>query len=221
MYLPAQENYDDGDGFVDRSEAGKMLALELNQYKYQNNALVLALPKGGVLVAREVAHRLSVPLDVLVVRKLNHPISPEFGIGAISEAGVVVFDPDKVSLTNLSPRDIVEILEKGEEELSQKIYQYRQGKPLPEMKDKTVIIIDDGLATGVTAKAVVMAVNKHQPKRLIYASPVCADENARKLEADCDRVVCLLRPRNMIAVGNYYEYFNQISDEEVKNVLGR
>ena len=207
--------------FEDRVDAGKKLAKKLVKYA-SKNCLVLALPRGGVSVGFQVAKRLRVPLDVLVVRKLGAPSNPEFGIGAIA-SGVKILDEEAIHNLGLSEDDITKIESKERAELNRRIREYR-GTDLPlNVQGKTVILVDDGLATGITAKAAIEAVKKQDPQKLIVAMPVCALESMAgirlMLRPRQDDLVCLSTPRDFSAVGLWYKTFNQVSDEEVVNLL--
>ncbi|QQG43182.1 MAG: phosphoribosyltransferase [Candidatus Daviesbacteria bacterium] len=204
--------------FTDRSEAGKRLAVKLKPYR-NKNPIILALPRGGVPVGFEVAKILHAPLEVVVARKIGAPSNAELGIGAISEEGVKVLDEDTIALLGLSEDEIKDVVEREERELKRRIDFYRQGKPLPNFTGKTAILVDDGLATGVTAKAATLAVKKLNPRKIIFATPVCAKDSTAKLSTQIDSVICIFKPFEFRAVGPWYKEFKQVSDEEVVDKL--
>jgi putative phosphoribosyl transferase len=206
--------------YTDRFEAGKYLAGNLKKYK-STNSLVLALPRGGVPVAYIVAKSLNLPLEVLVSRKIGAPNNPEFGIGAISENSTVVLDKELIKQLKILENSLSRLKMEEERELKRRINKYRKGKKLPNLKGKTAIIIDDGLATGVTAFAAVEAVNKLKPERLVLAVPVCAKETAKKIKEKVDEFYCNFAASVLKAIGLYYEDFGQISDREVIKLLKR
>lgn len=204
--------------FKDRQEAGKKLATELLKYRSEN-PIVLALPRGGVPIGYEVAEVLHAPLDVIIVRKIGAPGNAEFGIGAISELGVRVLDEETITLMGLDKIEINNVISLEEIELKRRASLYREGRSLPDLKGKTVILVDDGLATGVTANAAINAVKKLNPKKIIYATPVCAQNNAADLKTKIDTVICLAKPLEFLSVGSWYQNFRQISDDEVIDLL--
>lgn len=208
--------------FTNRVDAGKKLAEKLVGLKPQN-LVVLALPRGGVPIGYEIAKKLNAPLDVLVVRKLGAPLNPEFGIGAIAPENVKVLDQTAIEYLGISQHDIKKIENKERKELNRRIKEYRGTVSLPDIKDKTVILVDDGLATGVTARAAIKAILKQDPQKLVIAIPVCAFdalEGIRSLVRPLiDEVICLSAPYDLSAVGFWYKSFDQVSDLEVVNLL--
>lgn len=200
--------------FQNRQEAGKQLANELLKYR-KENPYVLAMPRGGVPIGFEVAQILQVPLDVIVVRKIGLSSNPEFGIGAIAEGGVTILDTTTTQVIGIDEDEIKDTIKLEEEELKRRVSVYRQGKPLPDLTGRTAVLVDDGMATGVTAKAAIEAVRKLNPKKIILASPVCALDTVEGLEKKVDEVICLATPFEFSAVGVWYKNFTQISDEEV------
>lgn len=206
--------------FENRADAGKKLALEL--YKYRDeNPVILCLPRGGVPIGFEISEVLHAPLDVLIVRKIGLSSNPEFGIGAIAEQGVKVLDQTTIALLGIDEKEIKTTLELEEIELKRRVKEYRGGNPLPNLKGKLVILVDDGMATGMTAKAAIEAVKKLNPKKVILASPVCAKDTAEGLKSRVDKVVCLSSPYEFSAVALWYRNFEQLSDEEVIRLLNR
>ncbi len=203
--------------FQDRAHAGSLLARKLDKKKYRN-AIVLALPRGGVPVAQQIAKYLSAPLDIIVVRKIGSPTQPEYGLGAISEGEILILDNDRMINAGISKDNLTEIISSEKKELQRRVEIYRQNKKL-DVKGKDVILVDDGLATGVTARAAAVATRKLGTKRITYAAPVCARESTVELKKYVDEVVCLTKLDNMGAIGNYYNNFEQVSDEEVIKIL--
>lgn len=204
--------------FISRIHAGQILAKEL-LHTSKKLPIVLGLARGGVIVASEVARRLHAPLDVLVVRKIGSPQNPEFGIGAISEDDVVLWERESIQRAGLCDEDLEKMKAKEEDELHRRITLYRKGKPLPEMTGKTVIIVDDGVATGVTARAAIKTVQKHGPSEFIFASPVCSGESFQDIKKEATYTKCCIVPSDMQAIGKYYQDFHQVTDKEVLEAL--
>lgn len=206
--------------FEDRNEAGKKLGSELLKYRGEN-PYVLAMPRGGVPIGFEVAEVLHAPLDVIVVRKIGISGNPEFGIGAIAEGGVKVLDDTAIEVLGIDEREINDTIQLEEEELKRRVKIYREGRSLPNLENKTAILVDDGMATGITAKAAIEAARKIHPKKVVLAIPVCALDTVEGLKKMADEVVCLTAPFEFMAVGIWYRDFTQISDEEVVGLLKR
>lgn len=210
-----------GDGlmrFWDRRDAGRRLAEGLAVGRWQD-PVVLALPRGGVPVAFEVARRLAAPLDVLVARKIGAPRQPEFGIGAIAEGGVRVLHQHVIGALGLRKAEVEALIGAEQVELDRRVKHYRGDRPLPDLADRDVILVDDGLATGVTACAGILAIRARAPRRLVVAAPVCAPDTADALTADGVEVVCLHQPQDFRSVGHWYRTFDQTPDEEVLELL--
>lgn len=205
--------------FSDRYEAGKRLAKACQHYTGQPDALVLALPRGGVPVAYEIAKSLSLPLDVFLVRKLGMPGHEELAIGAIASGDITVFNQDILSQFRPSQNAIDKIIEEEKKELSRREASYRGGKPALNLKGKTIILVDDGIATGATVKAAVKALRGQKPKKLVLAIPVAALSSYKDMSLLVDEIICLLKPEYFNAVGLWYENFTQTSDEEVFQLL--
>lgn len=203
--------------FRDRSEAGKRLAKELIKYKTEK-PLILALPRGGVPVGYEVAKSLEAPLDVFVVRKVGAPWNPEFGVGAVA-LGVEVLDKRALQMYGIRVSDLKDIIELEQEEVERRNQLYRQDQPFPILKDQTIILVDDGIATGVTTRAAIQAIKKFKPAKLILAVPVGPRETVYKLQEEVDAVICLESPLDFYAVSAFYDRFPQTSDEEVIALL--
>ena len=207
--------------FRDRRDAGRCLAAELTNYADQNDVLVLALPRGGVPVAYEVARALHAPLDVFMVRKLGVPGYEELAMGAIATGGVRVLDEELVRMLYL-PRDVIERVTAIEmTELERRERQYRGDRPAPDVRGRTVILIDDGLATGSTMRAAIAALKREGAKRIVVAVPVAPPETCEALRVQVDDVVCAVTPELFRAVGLWYGDFSQTTDEEVRDLLAR
>jgi putative phosphoribosyl transferase len=204
--------------YRDRHDAGRKLAKELIKYK-DENPIIIALPRGGVVVGNEVAKMLDAPMDVIVVRKIGAPSQPEFGIGAIAPNGIQVLDTESIRLLGIPEDELEEIIEQETTEINRRIRLYREGLPKLDLSEKTVIIVDDGLATGVTARAAVLAVKQMNPKKIIFAVPVSSPVTAEKFRREVDEFVCLSEPPDFYGVGAYYENFKQVTDEEVIKLL--
>jgi len=207
--------------FESRDDAGKKLAKKLIKFKDQN-LIVLSLPRGGVPIGFQIAKKLHAPLDVLVVRKLGAPSNPEYGIGAIAE-GVRILDEAAIANLKLSQDDIRSIESQERIELNRRTREYRGTDAPINIKGKTVILVDDGLATGVTARAATKAILEQNPQKLIIAMPVCALDSVEGicslLRPKKDEIICLSTPSDFSAVGLWYKTFDQISDQEVVDLL--
>lgn len=211
----------DGRPFADRQDAGRELARHLRQYADRPDVVVLALPRGGVPVAFEVAEALDAPLDIFVVRKLGMPGHPEFAMGALASGGVRVLNDEAVPWQDI-PVDALEAVTRRElAELERREREYRQGRPLIALGGRVVVLVDDGLATGSTMRAAVHAVRTHQPARVVVAVPVGASETCQQFADVADDVVCAWTPEPFAAVGLWYRDFSQTTDEEVKALLQR
>lgn len=207
--------------FANRSEAGKCLARALNAYAGRKDILVLALPRGGVPVALEIAKALGAELDVIVVRKLGVPYQEELAMGAIASGGAKVLNEDVISSLGLSEETIEAVVRKEAQELSRRERLFRGERPFPEVKGRTVILVDDGLATGATMRAAVAALRQLQPAAIVVAVPVAPLDTVAKLRQEVDDLICLATPENFYAVGQWYVDFSQVSDEEVRQLLAK
>jgi putative phosphoribosyl transferase len=207
--------------FANREEAGRLLAEKLEKYAGRTDVVVLGLPRGGVPVAYEVAQRLGVSLDVFVVRKLGVPGFEELAVGAIASGGVRVLNEDIMRSLPNADQLIESVTEKETVELERREQTYRDGRPAPELRDRVVILVDDGLATGATMRAAVAALRQRGVAKIVVAAPVGAPDTCRELEQEADETICATAPEFFQAVGQYYEDFSQTSDEEVRELLAR
>lgn len=206
--------------FQDRHQAGRKLAeyIELSAHE-KNNALILALPRGGVPVGFELSQALEIPLDVLIVRKVGHPFHPEYGIGAIAETGASWMDPQAVGLSGIPVEKIERIMEKEKVEILRRVAQYRKNEPLPPLVGKTVILADDGLATGVTARVAARSIRSAGAKRIIIAVPVCSELAVESLRAEGHEVIAVKQSSKFRSASQFFSNFNQVSDLEVIALL--
>ena len=209
------------DRFRDRFEAGRRLAARLRDYAGRDDVIVLALPRGGVPVAYEVARALRAPLDVFLVRKLGVPGHEELAMGAIASGGVRVLNEEVVRPLRIPPQVIDEAARRELAELRRREREYRDARPPVDVAGKTVILVDDGLATGSTMLAAAGALRRMGPARLVVAVPVGAPETCERFQPMADDVVCAVTPEPFHAVGNWYEDFSQTSDDEVRDLLAR
>jgi len=207
--------------FPNRAEAGRLLAEKLEKYAGRDDVIVLGLPRGGVPVAYEVARKLSVPLDVFIVRKLGVPGFEELAVGAIASGGVRVLNEDVMRALPNAKEIIESVTARETAELERREQSYRDGRPAPELRDRVVILVDDGLATGATMRAAVAALRQRGVAKIVVAAPVGAPDTCREFEEEVDEIVCATAPEFFQAVGQYYEDFSQTSDEEVRELLVR
>lgn len=206
-------------GFQDRVEAGRKLAARLSGYAGRTDLLVLAIPRGGVPVGLAVAEALEAPLDVIIVRKLGLPGQEELAMGAIASGGIRVLNPDVVDKLQIPEAVIGEVARREQAELERRELLYRAGRPARDPSGRTVIIVDDGLATGSTMLAAVTALRRRAAARIVVAVPVAPDTTCRKLQEVADELVCILRPEPFFGVGDWYEDFAPTSDQEVRRCL--
>ncbi|MBZ5628093.1 MAG: phosphoribosyltransferase [Acidobacteriia bacterium] len=207
--------------FRDRIDAGETLAEELREYAGRADVVVLALPRGGVPVGYEVARALGVALDVFVVRKLGTPGQPELAMGAIASGGVRVLNRDVVEALGIPDWEIEEATQREQAELERREEQYRGDRPALEVRGKTVILVDDGLATGSTMRAATAALRKAGASRIVVAVPVAARATCDQLREEGNEVLCATTPEPFFAVGQWYKDFAQTTDEEVRELLER
>jgi putative phosphoribosyl transferase len=209
------------DRFRDRQEAGRALADALGHYAGTPGVVVLALPRGGVPIGFEVAHALDAPLDVFVVRKLGVPGHEELAMGAIASGGARVMNEDVLEMIDVPEAMMESATRREQQELERRERLYRGDRPLTALEGRTVIIVDDGLATGSTMRAAVMALRAYAPRRIVVAVPVAARETCDMIARDVDEVVCARTPVPFHAVGLWYEDFSQTTDAEVHDLLER
>lgn len=208
--------------FEDRKDAGRRLAEALLEYK-SRHPVILALPRGGVPVAAEVAQSLDAPLDLVLVRKIGVPIQPELAMGAVVDGAepIVVRNEDIIELAGVSQREFDQVCQQECAEIERRRERYLHGRERSEVKDRVAIVIDDGIATGATMLAALRALRKRGPTELVLAVPVAAIETVERLRPEVDAVVCLDTPRDLGAIGYFYRDFGQVSDEEVIATLKR
>ena len=205
--------------FRDRRDAGRKLAEMLGHYRDKEEVLVLGLPRGGVTVADEVARALHAPLDILIVRKIGFPGNPELAIGAVSETGAVVLNDDIIAGYGVKQEYLERETVRQKEEIERRKVLYRGGEGIPALSGKTVILVDDGVATGATVKAAIATLRKEKLARLVVALPVASPEAEREIARQVDELVCLHAPFGFMAVGGYYQDFGQVEDAEVVEML--
>ncbi|HJW34856.1 MAG TPA: phosphoribosyltransferase [Holophagaceae bacterium] len=205
--------------YQDRKEAGQTLALALRAFRNRKDAIVLGLPRGGVPVACQVAEALHLPLDIFLVRKLGLPGHEELAMGALAQGNGIVFNTDVLDTYSPGNREIERAVQREQRELQRREQVYRPGKPPLDVKGRTVILVDDGLATGATMRAAVQALREQEPAAIVVAVPVGPPDTCQELELEVDQLICPRRPANFYAIGQWYEDFGQTSDEEVRALL--
>jgi predicted phosphoribosyltransferase len=205
--------------FENRQEAGRALATQLTRYKAQPNTIILALPRGGVPVAYEIAKTLTLPLDIFLVRKLGVPWHEELAMGAIADNDIVVLNDDLIDELGIRQDEIQAVIDKEKKELHRRNQYYRQGKPLPDLHQKQIILVDDGIATGSTIKAAILALKTFKPSRIILAVPVAPPVTLITLKPIVDEIQCVLTPEHLYSISQWYELFPQTSDAEVCDIL--
>ncbi|MDV3244376.1 MAG: hypothetical protein LYZ66_04280 [Nitrososphaerales archaeon] len=206
------------DVFRDREQAGEALADALKDLKGED-VVVLAIPRGGVVVGGVVAGALGAPLDIVVTRKIGAPGEPEYALGAVSQEGEVILDEEAVRTLQVERSYLDSETARQTKEVKDRMRRFRGERPFPSLKGKTVVIVDDGIATGSTVLAAVRSVRMQRPKSVIVAVPVGPAETIAKMSAEADRVVCLETPEPFFAIGEFYSDFEQVEDEEVKRIL--
>jgi putative phosphoribosyl transferase len=205
--------------FRDRHEAGQLLAKELATLRGQKGLIVLGIPRGGVVVAYEVALALKAPLDVYITRKIGAPYNPELAIGAVASDGTLVLDDDLIARVGTPPGYVEEETQRQRQEIQRRLAAYRGSRPEVHLEGKSVILVDDGVATGATTMASLRAIHAREPAQLILAVPVGPEDAIQALAQVADRVVCLYKPELFWAVGAFYAVFDQTSDAEVVQLL--
>lgn len=207
--------------FRDRTEAGRLLAELLKPHTNQANAIVLALPRGGVPVGYEIARQLHLPLDVFLVRKLGVPGQPELAMGAIASGGIQVLNDDVIRSRSISPETIAQVAMHESRELDRREQLYRNGKSALQFFEKTIILVDDGLATGASMRAAITAIRPQKPNQIIVAVPVADQQTYDDFRQMVDQIVCVSIPSPFYGVGMWYDEFSQTTDEEVKQLLNK
>lgn len=207
--------------FPNRIEAGRRLALMLHKYANRKNVIVLGIPRGGVSVAFEIARTLKAPLDVLVLRKLGVPGHEELGFGAIASGGIRALNSEIVEALRISPWDIEVVTEREARELKRREHAYRGRRPALDVKRRTVILVDDGIATGSGMRAALDALRQMKPAQIVVAVPVAPASTCDHLRGEVDELICLATPEPFYGVGQFYCDFSQVSDEEVNELLDR
>src|SRR5947207_7993691 len=207
--------------FENRAEAGRQLAEKLDKYAGRDDVIVLGLPRGGVPVAYEVAKRLHAPLDVFIVRKLGVPGFEELAAGAIASGGVRVLNEEVMRAIPHADEAIEAVTTRETAELERREHEYRDGRPAPELRDRIVMLVDDGLATGATMRAAVKALRQSGAAKIVVAVPVGPPDTCREIAQEADETICLSTPEFFQAVGQYYEDFSQTSDDDVRKLLTR
>lgn len=207
------------DLFRNREEAGELLATALKKYRNDPHAIILALPRGGVAVGYQLSLALHLPLDVLISRKIGAPDNPEYAMGAVSETGAVYWNRDALRGLGLSQGELEEAVHAQRDEVARRVALYRQGRSFPDLTDRTVILVDDGIATGATFFASAAAARQRHPRRLVGAIPVGPSETIRRVRETVDELVVLMVPEPFYAVGNFFEDFAQVEDREVLQYL--
>jgi len=207
--------------FYDRHEAGRKLAREpdIEELRGRADVVILAIPRGGVVVGYEMAKFLQVPLDVIVVRKIGAPGNPEFAVGAVGERGEIVINPDVSETYAPSSPYIAGEAERQKKEIVKRLQAFAELRPKLDLKDKEVVLVDDGIATGATMLAAIRVVRESKPRKVVLAVPVAPVASLRDLRREVDELICLETPAMFFAVGQFYQVFEQTSDEEVKEYL--
>lgn len=207
--------------FDHRVQAGQLLGHALHKYAQRPDVLVLALPRGGVPVGFEIAKAIGAPLDVMMVRKLGAPGREELAMGAIASGGIRILNPDVVASLGIPEKIIQNVAAKEQQELERRSHVYRGGRVFPEVKEQCLIVVDDGLATGATMRAAVVALRAKAPARIVVAVPVAPPSSVEQIRQEADEVVCLETPEPFFGVGRWYRDFPQTTDQEVKDLLAR
>ncbi|MEX0849251.1 MAG: phosphoribosyltransferase [Candidatus Dependentiae bacterium] len=205
--------------FKDRKQAGQLLADVLQKYAHNKHAIVIGLPRGGVVPAYEIAKRLRLPVDVIVPRKIGAPLQPELAVGAVTEDGAVLFNESVMHKFGLKPNDVSDVIQKEQNEAQRRIALFRKNKPPLNLEDKIVIIVDDGVATGATMRAAIVSAKQRGAKEIVLALPVAPIDFRKMVQDEVDEMVILQEPDFFPAVGYFYDNFAQVEDDEVVKLL--
>ncbi|MCX6745772.1 MAG: phosphoribosyltransferase [Candidatus Parcubacteria bacterium] len=205
--------------FKNRQEAGQKLAEKLNEFKSKKDTIILALPRGGVVTGFEIAKELNLPLDLVVPRKIGAPENEEYAIGAITETGEGIFNQEAIASLGIPQEYLDNKVAAEKKEAQRRLKTYRQDRPSLNLANKTVIIVDDGIATGLTMRAAIKSVKEKKAKKIIVAVPVSAQDSLKTIEKEADQIICLDAPLFFGAVGAFYENFGQTTDEEVIDLM--
>lgn len=203
--------------FRDRREAGQKLAAALKKYKNRPETVILALPRGGVVCGAQAAAELHLPLDIVVPRKIGAPENPEYAVGALTETGEIIWNEEEIK--SIAPEALKETIALEKKEAARRLKIYRGGRAPLDLGGKTVILVDDGVATGLTMRAAISAVKQRKPLKIVVAVPVSAEDAAEKIKAEVDEFIALQTPAFFVAIGAFYETFNQTTDKEVVELL--
>ncbi len=206
--------------FKDRTEAGKILADALSEYR-DKNTMVVAIPRGGVVVAYEVAKALNSSIDLIIPRKIGAPAQPELAIGAVTEDGTTILNQDILRYLEVSDDYVKEEARHQVEEIKRRMMKYLGDRPRPSLEAKVVILVDDGVATGATIRAAIASIRKRKPASIVLAIPVGSPDTIEELRREADEVICLMTPEPFFAIGQFYKSFEQTSDEEVIQILNK
>lgn len=205
--------------FKDRAEAGHLLAQKLKKYFKNKDTVVLGLPRGGVITANIIAKELDLPLDIIIVKKISDPANEELALGAIAEDGTLYWDEETLNLLSIPEPKLMLLINKQKKLIAERIQKYRQSKPWPNLFNKTVILVDDGIATGSTMIVAINCLQKHKCKKVIVAVPVAPPDTLGKISKLVDDVIYLEAPSSFGGVGNFYRNFTQVTDDEVLEIL--
>ncbi len=205
--------------FIDRIEAGDKLATYLSGYANNPDALVIALPRGGVVVGFAIAKTLEIPLDIVVPRKIGAPGEPELAVGALTQEGYPIFNTTLMDKLGVTVEDVEATMAEEKKEAQRRLDLYRSGRLPLNMRDKIIIITDDGVATGATMRAALATVRAHQPKKIVLAIPVCPPDELAELSLLVDEVICLYSPKTFWGIGAFYDRFEQVTDEQVVGLM--
>lgn len=205
--------------FYDRVEAGQKLVKELLQYQDRQSVIVLGMPRGGVITAAQIAQKLNCPLDIIVARKIGAPGNPEYAIGAVAQKGDPILNEELIGTGNITPDYLDQTISIQRAEIKRRLAQYRKGKPHLNLLGKSVILVDDGIATGMSILAAINQIKTMGAKKIVLAVPVIPFENIGKIKKEIDELIYLEAPRIFFAVGQFYNHFEEVTDEEVKKLL--